>query len=41
MTSPRLVRPTGASHTPSEHCTEQDIAAGVDSLNAVLAELTR
>jgi N-carbamoyl-L-amino-acid hydrolase len=32
--------PTGVSHSPAEHATDADCAAGVDALAAVLESLT-
>jgi N-carbamoyl-L-amino-acid hydrolase len=33
--------PTGVSHSPAEHATDADCAAGVEALALVLRELTR
>jgi N-carbamoyl-L-amino-acid hydrolase len=32
--------PTGISHSPAEHAEDDDCAAGVEALAAVLADLT-
>jgi N-carbamoyl-L-amino-acid hydrolase len=32
--------PTGVSHSPAEHATDADCAAGIDALATVLRELT-
>ena len=32
--------PTGVSHSPAEHATDEDCEAGVDALTAVLADLS-
>ena len=32
--------PTGVSHSPAEHATDEDCAAGVDALSFVLGTLT-